>query len=232
MRSIDIQKTEDYVESVARRLAESVEQRDSDKPFHIFLSGGSTPKAVYARLATLGLDWTGVHLWWGDERFVPHDHPDSNCRMVREQLLSKINIPANQVHPWPILSTPALSAETYEREFQEHFDQNEIQIQLLGMGDDGHTASLFPGTKALEESERYCVANHVEGKDCVRLTLTYPALAKSERVVFLVKGEGKASALQEVLEQSKHPASKVFGTQSTEMWLDESAASRLDLKKL
>ena len=196
----------------------------------MFLSGGSTPKAVYAGLAEKELDWNEVHLWWGDERFVPHDHADSNCRMVREQLLSKVSIPSGQVHPWPILSTPALSAETYERDFLAYFKDNPIQIQLLGMGDDGHTASLFPGTQALDQTDRMCVENQVEGKESVRLTLTYPALAKSERVIFLVKGEGKAEALKEVLEEDKHPASQVFGTQSTEMWLDKAAASKLSKK--
>jgi 6-phosphogluconolactonase len=229
LRTLNVVDSKTYAQSVTDRLAKTLSDRDFGRPFHLFLSGGSTPKVVYAGLAELGLDWSQVHLWWGDERFVPPDHPDSNYRMVKEQLLDKVDIPVQQVHSWPILSSPELSAETYEREFRSFFesDQHQLDVQLLGMGDDGHTASLFPGTKALNEVERLCVASHVEGKDSVRLSLTFPALSLSERVIFLIKGEGKARALQDVIERNLHPASKVFGRQSTEMWLDQSAASQL-----
>lgn len=229
MRTIEVLESDNFAQIVTERIADSLRERDKSKSFHFFLSGGSTPKVVYANLAQMGLDWTGVHLWWGDERFVPQDHPDSNYRMVKERLLDHIDLPALQVHPWPILSTPELSAETYDREFVSFFDSPEhsIDFQLLGMGDDGHTASLFPGTKALTEDSKFCVANHVEGKDSVRLSLTYPALAKSQRVVFLVKGAGKAEAVQAVLEEGQHPAAKVAGEQSTEFWLDKDAASGL-----
>jgi len=195
----------------------------------MFLSGGSTPKAIYAGLAEADIDWTGVHLWWGDERFVPPDHADSNFRMVKEQLLSRVDIPTQQIHSWPILSTPELSAETYEREFLSFFEnlQHRLDLQLLGMGDDGHTASLFPARPALEERDHLCVANHVQGKDSIRLSLTFKGLARSENVVFLVKGKGKAKALKEVLEDGQHPASKVFGRESTAMWVDSEAASLL-----
>jgi len=228
-RTIDILKSENYAETVTDRIRTALDERDRSNPFHLFLSGGSTPKVVYAALADSGIDWAGVHLWWGDERFVPPDHADSNFRMVKEQLLEKVSIPEKQVHGWPILSTPDLAAGTYEDEFRQIFlvEKQPLHFQLLGMGDDGHTASLFPGTPALEEKDRYCVANYVKNKDSTRLTLTYPALALSRRVVFLVKGEGKAQAAFEVLEEGKHPASKVFGRESTEFWLDERAAQKL-----
>lgn len=198
----------------------------------MFLSGGSTPKVVYAGLAESVEDWSDVHLWWGDERFVPQDHADSNYRMVKEQLLEKAKLQPDQVHPWPILSTPELSANTYDQEFRDYFlNKNQtIDIQLLGMGDDGHTASLFPGTSALNESEKYCVSNVVEGKESVRLSLTYPALAQSRRAIFLVKGSGKADAVHRVLELGQDPASKVEARDSTEFWLDTDAAANLSSK--
>ena len=229
MRKIEILDSATYAQTVIARLTEVLQNRDDGQPFHLFLSGGSTPKVVYAGLAEQSIDWNDVHLWWGDERFVPPDHPDSNYRMVREQLLDKIDISPLQVHAWPILSSPELSAETYDREFREYFEgsAHPLNFQLLGMGDDGHTASLFPGTKALSVTDRMCVANHVDGKESVRLSLTFPALARSRRVVFLVKGAGKAEAVKSVLEDSLFPSSRVEGKESTEFWLDTEAAAQL-----
>lgn len=234
MKSIEILDSDTYSQAVIDRLSDLLAKRDTTRPFHLFLSGGSTPKVVYAGLAEKKIDWSNLHFWWGDERFVPPDHPDSNYRMAREELLAKIDLPALQVHPWPILSTPELSAETYDREFRSFFSSSDesIDIQLLGLGDDGHTASLFPNSPALEEREQMCVANHVEGKESVRLSLTYPALAKSRRVIFLIKGAGKAKAVREVLEESAHPAAKVAGLEQTEFWLDTEAAGALSEQAL
>lgn len=229
MRHLDIFETADFTEAATKAIVESIKAKPSGQSFNLFLSGGSTPIPIYEGLGRSGIDWSHVHLWWGDERFVPMDHADSNYRLVKESLLDHIDIPVNQVHPWPILSTPELSAETYEREFKSFFDSSDhdIDFQLLGLGDDGHTASLFPGTKALTETVRFCVSNHVEEKGTDRLTLTYPALGMSQRVVFLIKGEGKAQAVQELLEKEMHPGAKVAGQQSTELWLDTEAASKL-----
>ena len=232
MRKVEILDSATYAQTVIERLTEVLQNRKDGQPFHFFLSGGSTPKVVYAGLAEQNIDWEGVHLWWGDERFVPPDHPDSNYRMVREQLLDKIDLPPLQVHAWPILSSPELSAETYDREFREYFESSgqPLDFQLLGMGDDGHTASLFPGTSALSVTDRMCVANHVSGKESVRLSLTFPALALSRRVVFLVKGAGKAEAVKSVLEDQLYPSSRVEGLDSTEFWLDTEAAAELSEK--
>ena len=227
MKKIEVLESETYTATVIERITEILKKRPEGVPFHLFLSGGSTPEPVYAGLARQNIDWKGIHIWWGDERFVPPDHADSNFRMVKEQLLDKIEIPPLQVHPWPILSSPKLSAETYDREFREYFEDrgDVLNFQLLGMGDDGHTASLFPGTAALDVTDKMCVANHVESKDSVRLSLTFPALAKSRRVVFLIRGENKAEAVQRVLQDNVHPASEVQGTDSTEFWLDSAAAA-------
>lgn len=229
MKKIEKVNSDTYTDEAVALIRAHLEKRDKGKPFHMFLSGGSTPKAIYAQLAKGGLDWSNVHLWWGDERFVPSDHPDSNARMVREHLLDSIELPPAQVHPWPILSTPELSAQTYDREFRTFFDSDEhsVNLQLLGMGDDGHTASLFPDTEALQEKNARCVANHVKGKESVRLTLTYPALALSQSVIFLVKGEGKAEALRDVYDKGLHPAAKVEGQQSTLFLIDEGAGKHL-----
>lgn len=229
MSKLEIISGEDFTTNIADRFEKILNNRDRSAPFHIFLSGGSTPKPIYRALSSRGIDWSQVHFWWGDERFVPHDHIDSNYRMVREQLLDRVAVPANQIHPWPILSTPALSAEAYDSEFRQIFvrDQQPLHLQILGMGDDGHTASLFPQTRALDDQQRMCVDNRVESNDSVRLTLTYPALALSQRIIFVLKGEGKAQTLKEVLEDGRHPSAKVRGVGEPEFWVDTSAASAL-----
>lgn len=226
----EIVPSKEYTERAIAYLAGRIKARDTARPFHIFLSGGSTPRPIYSGLAQADLDWSGVHLWLGDERYVPWDHPDSNYRMVREALIEPAGISQEQVHPWPILATPELSAETYDREFRGVFQRGgqPLDLQLLGMGDDGHTASLFPDSPALEEKEAMCVSNVVANvPEKNRLTLTFRALALSQDVVFLIKGEGKAAVLQEVVESGRHPAAGVRGRNSTVFFLDEAAAARL-----
>lgn len=229
MTKVDILAADSFTELVTDRLAEILKKREHGTPFHLFLSGGSTPKPIYRSLSDRDIDWSEVHFWLGDERFVPHDHSESNFRMVKEQLLDRIEISTKQIHPWPILSAPVLSAETYDREFRRTFlhEGQPLSLQLLGMGDDGHTASLFPGSRALEEEERMCVENPVAGKESVRLTLTYPALALSRRVIFVLKGQDKAGVLKEVLEEGKHPAAQVKGVGQPEFWVDTAAAAQL-----
>ncbi len=227
----DIEKvpSSEFTDRATEVLGRRLRARPTGKPYHLFLSGGSTPKAIFTGLAKAGLDWTDVHFWWGDERYVPYDHPDSNFLMAQESLLGPAKIPSDQIHRWPILASPELSAETYDREFRQYFEQRgeTLHLQLLGMGDDGHTASLFPGSPALTEESEFCVPNVVPGKETTRLTLTFPALALSSEALFLVKGEGKATALKEVLEEKKHPASKVHGRTSTLFLVDDEAARLL-----
>jgi 6-phosphogluconolactonase len=227
--TIEVLPTEQYTERAVAYLAERIQSREAGKPYHIFLSGGSTPRPIYRGLADSGLDWSQVHFWLGDERYVPWDHPDSNYRMVREALLDPAGIPSDQVHPWPILSTPELSAETYDREFRAVFvrDGQPLNLQILGMGDDGHTASLFPGSPALGEKEAMCVSNLVDAAQKNRLTLTFAALALSLNVVFLVKGAGKAGVLKEVVEMGLHPSAQAGGQRSTVFVIDQEAAGQL-----
>lgn len=187
----------------------------SSDRFTVALAGGSTPKALYALLATdpfrLQIPWPAVHLFWGDERCVSPDHPDSNYRMAREAFLAKIPIPAENVHRMPAEDEDHdRAAAEYERALRTFFgvpggEMPRFDLVLLGMGEDGHTASLFPGTDVLRETERLVAANYVEKVGMYRLTLTTPVINHAANVVFLVSGESKASVLREVLEGEYQP---------------------------
>lgn len=170
--------------------------------FSICLSGGSTPRGLYETLATpLYRDkfpWARTHLFWGDERFVPHDDALSNYRMVREALLTRAPIPAANVHAIPTEGLdPQAAASAYESELKSFYGAQRLDpvrplfdVNLLGLGPDGHTASLFPGTEVLEERERW-VAAVIGAKPEARITLTYPALESCRHAAFLVTGQAK-----------------------------------------
>jgi len=187
----------------------------SDGKFTVALSGGSTPKALYTLLASntfrVRIPWEKVHLFWGDERCVPPDHADSNYRMVRESLLDHAPIPKENIHR--MLGEdkdPAKAATRYESTLRESFGLASGQLPrfdliLLGMGDDGHTASLFPHTAALSETKRLVVANYVEKFGTHRLTLTIPVINHAAQVVFLISGGSKGAVLKEVLEGKEDP---------------------------
>ena len=193
-------------------------------PFWVSLAGGTTPKELYRMLAEQPLNWSELHLLWGDERFVPHDHADSNFRMVREAWLDRIS-GVGESHPWKILDSAEASADDYEQVLRAH--PQGVDLCLLGMGDDGHTASLFPGTRGLEEKNRLAIANWVDKFDSHRLSMTYPYLNLSKEVLFLVTGAGKARALREVLRDGKHPAAGVRGRDGTYFFIDQAAAAEL-----
>jgi 6-phosphogluconolactonase len=170
--------------------------------FAVCCSGGSTPRRLYELLGQVAIaarfPWDRVHWFWGDERFVPHDHPDSNYRMTREALLSRVPVPAGNVHPVPTQGlTPEEAAAAYEKVLKDFYGAETLDpgrplfdVMLLGIGDDGHTASLFPGNAALEEKERWVVAV-IGAKSEARITLTYPALDSSRDAVFLAVGAAK-----------------------------------------
>ena len=169
------------------------------------LSGGETPKALYEHLAAAPcrerFDWQRVHWFWGDERCVPHDDAASNFRMVREAMLDKAPVPAGNVHVFPVAGPPAEMAAAYETELKSFYAATALDparplfdVVLLGLGTDGHTASLFPGSPALDERTRWAApATAPNGQP--RLTLTYPALESCRHAVFLVAGEGKRTML-------------------------------------
>jgi 6-phosphogluconolactonase len=182
---------------------------DEGRTFSIALSGGSTPKALFELLATepyrSRVDWAKVEVFFGDERTVPPDHKDSNYRMAREALLSKVPIPGDNVYRMAGERDPNAAAREYGQMLKEKFGDGGIDLVLLGMGDDGHTASLFPETEALDETKHRCVANFVPKLNTWRLTLTAPFINRSAQVIVLVSGASKAQRLQEVLEGPPDP---------------------------
>src|SRR3954452_3621314 len=192
-------------EEAARRVVlaahAAIELNDE---FSLVLSGGSTPKALYQLLASDPyrdqIDWTKVHIYFGDERCVPPDHSDSNYRMARDTLLGKTPIPGDNVYRMRGESDPNEAAIEYGRMLKEHFGDGGPDLVLLGMGDDGHTASLFPQTEALKETKHRCVANHVPKFNVFRITMTAPFINRADSVLVMVSGKTKSARVQEVLE--------------------------------
>lgn len=211
-----------------------------NETFSIALAGGSTPRPVYEMLATeyaAMLDWERIHLFWGDERCVPQDDEQSNYRMVHEALIARVPIPASNVHRMRGEDDPVGAAAAYETELSTFFGDSDewFDLTLLGMGDDGHTASLFPNTEALEEREKLVLAHHVQAKgDLWRITLTFPAILRSMNIMFLIAGADKASALYEVLhgtdDPQMYPSQTIARSDHPHIIyaLDEAAAAKLD----
>lgn len=229
-------------EEIVRTATEAVTQRGR---FTIALSGGSTPKQLYNLLATNArttLPWDRMHFFWGDERHVQPTDPDSNYRMVEEAMLSKVPVPASNVFRFRAENPDAAAvAEEYEKTLRKFFQTGSTEVPrfdliLLGMGPDGHTASLFPGTAALQQKSRLVVANWVEKLKTNRLSLTLPVLNAGRCVMFLVSGTDKAQVLRTVLEDKnapgeQYPAKLVQPTDGTLLWLiDRAAASALSAK--
>ena len=208
-------------------------------PRSVALSGGRTPAALYAKLAGPlrdRVDWSGIEWFWGDERTVPPDHADSNYRMARENLLEPLAIPAERVHRMPADAADLdAAAREYEQTIRQHVPAGadgvpQFDLILLGMGADGHTASLFPGSSGLNESQRLVVAHHVPSQNTWRMTLTYPVLLAAQHIVFLVTGADKAEMLRTVLTSpldAGPPSVRVRGAAGEVMWIVDAAAGRL-----
>ena len=196
-------------EAAERIVAAAGRAAEEGRTFSIALAGGSTPKALYELLATDAyksrIDWPRVEVFFGDERTVPPDHKDSNYRMAREALLSKAAIPGDNVYRMAGERDPNTAAKEYGQMLKEKFGEGGLDMVLLGMGDDGHTASLFPETDALNETRHRAVANFVPKLNTWRLTLTAPFINRSGDVMILVGGASKAARLQEVLEGPPDP---------------------------
>ena len=203
--------------------------------FAVALSGGSTPAALYALLATTEfrarVDWSSVHLFWGDERCVPPDHPDSNFRMTRENLLDRIQLPADNIHRMRGELEPTAAADAYEAELKRFFGSGMPRFDLifLGLGEDGHTASLFPGSAALEPSERLVAAVYVEKLRSHRLTLTPAVINAAAEVVFLIAGASKQEIVNEIFAgaaaATRYPAARVAPVNGRLIWLIDTAAA-------
>jgi 6-phosphogluconolactonase len=225
-------------EEVIRAATSAVAQRGR---FTIALSGGSTPKNLYTLIAanaSANLPWDRMFFFWGDERHVPPDDPDSNYRMAKESLLAKVAIPPANIFPVPAEDPDAsAAAEAYEQTLRKFFglapgEFPRFDLILLGMGPDGHTASLFPETAALQEKSRLVVANWVEKLQTSRITFTLPVLNAARCVAFLVSGTDKAVVLHEVLEGNaaveKYPSKLVRPSDGRLIWfVDRAAASGL-----
>ena len=227
---------DELAEAAAREFAaranEAIEEHGR---FAVALAGGSTPKATYEVLArdySGRIDWSKVHVFFGDERTVPPDHGDSNYRMAKETLLD--HVPVGSVHRMQGELMTDEAAEAYEAELRDFFGPEELprfDLILLGIGGDGHTASLFPETSALEVHDRLVVANPVLKLDTTRITLTVPVINAARTVAFLVAGEDKANALAEILEGNpdprEYPASLIQPQGGPKWMIDLSAASDL-----
>jgi len=205
-------------------------------PQTVALSGGSTPKALYSLLATRKLPWDQIHFFFGDERHVPPTDSESNYKMANEALLSKAPIPPQNVFRVPAENPDAdAAALTYENTIRDFFHLKpgafpDFDLILLGLGPDGHTASLFPGSKALEEKNRIFVSNPVQKFKTYRLTFTYPVLNNAANVIFMATGEEKAPVVKDILENpaSTLPAAQVRPASGRLLWLlDRAAASQL-----
>jgi 6-phosphogluconolactonase len=213
--------------------------------FTFVLSGGSTPRKLFSLLASdkfvSRIEWARVEFFWGDERCVPPDHPDSNYRMARESMLDLLRVDPARVHRMRGEDPPERAAAAYESMLHEFFGMGPAEpppafdLVLLGMGPDGHTASLFPGTAALDERERWVAANR-SPDGMPRLTLTFPVLNAAANVLFLVSGADKAERVQQILERAPGadalPASRVRPSRGQLEWMiDRAAASQLTAAK-
>ena len=214
---------------------------EAGERFSVALSGGSTPKRLYALLAGAPyrdqVPWEGIHFFWGDERTVPPQHPESNFGAADAALLSRLELPSENIHRIRgEMSDAAEAAADYEAELRRFFDLSEgefprFDLVLLGMGADGHTASLFPGSDALEEKRRLVVAPWVEKLKTRRVTLTLPVLNNAACVLFLVAGGEKAETLRRALEapgeRPPYPALLIRPADGELVWYIDEAAGRL-----
>ena len=209
------------------------------------LSGGTTPRELYSLLADKSycqeIPWDKVHIFWGDERHIQLSEPDNHYRMAMNLFLSKVPIPPENIHRMAVeLPDPDEVAQKYESDLREFFDLSsevvpKFDLIFLGMGADGHTASLFPETMALQEKRRWVVSNYVPRRGLTRITLTFQILNQARNIVFLVSGSSKAEMLKTVL-QGLHnmpllPAQRVSPESGVLMWfVDQGAGAQLDGK--
>lgn len=226
-------------EEIALAALRAMQRRS---PAFVALSGGSTPKRMFEvlkdRFFHRRFDWTSLQFFWGDERWVPIEDEESNAGEALRGFIEEVDLPEENYHPWPThLDDPDEAAAAYELTVRIVTGAQEalptFDLIFLGMGDDGHTASLFPGTEAIHETRRLCVANPVPKLDTTRLTFTPPLIDNANDVVFLVNGEGKAETLHRVLDGPVDvdtlPSQVIRPTHGRLRWfVDEAAASRLE----
>lgn len=242
---IQLFENKDALSTAAAELFVRVAQQAVEETgrFTVALTGGSSPVQLYNMLAKSPyleqVPWNKTFVFWGDERWVPLTDDRSNAKMAQEAFLDQVPVPKEQIHPmWADNTEPGEFARQYEELLQKHFGESSPQFDLilLGMGDDGHTASLFPGTAVLHETERWVQAYYLEPQSMYRVTLTAPLINQAKNICFLTFGSNKAKALYEVLggEQNPelYPSQLIQPIDGEVLWLvDESAAALLTNKE-
>ena len=227
--------TQELSKAAAELFVQAAQQAVQENGrFTVALTGGSSPKQMHQLLSQAPyreqVPWAQTFVFWGDERWVPLTDEQSNARMAFETLLNHVPIPKTQIFPMWGNQEPEIFAQEYEKMLRQHLGATGFDLILLGMGDDGHTASLFPGTAVLNEKEKWVVAYYLEPKQIYRITLTAPLINQAKKVVFLTFGEKKADALYEVLEGKRNPEqypSQLIQPQNKEpVWLVDRAAAR------
>ncbi len=204
--------------------------------FSLVLSGGGTPRQAYQRLAQRSqqheIDWSRVHVFWGDERCVPLDHEQSNFRMARESLFELLPSTPDHLYPMTCSADAQDAADQYEQTLRKHFPDQDFppfDLILLGLGTDGHTASLFPETEILRETRRWVAPIYVPALESWRISLTLPVINAASHAAFLVSGEEKAPVIQHILEhpeEKRYPAQQI-DPQGTLHWFMDQSAGRL-----
>ncbi|MFZ1082606.1 MAG: 6-phosphogluconolactonase [Candidatus Kryptoniota bacterium] len=235
LEKLSVELAKDIVDLINRTVR-------TRKHFSIALSGGSTPQTLYKLLGgTYGkfIPWNSVEIFFCDERYVSPEDNQSNYRMVKENLLDLISIPQKNIHPIPTdYSNPEEAAQTYETELRKYFSSegDTFDLVLLGMGKEGHTASLFPGSPALDEKKKWAAAIEVQATPSKRITLTFPILNRASEIYFIISGADKVEALEKVARQSAsgmdgradfhvYPASGILPTNGKLVWwIDQTVA--------
>ncbi len=223
-------------ELIATTAQGAIGRNDS---FTIILAGGDTPGGAYQLLTMKPyrsrINWLKVHVFWGDERCVPANDTRSNFAAARQQLLSLIPVPESQIHPIDTTMAPGLAAESYDQLLRDHLagSGHSLDLVLLGVGEDGHTASLFPGSSSLSEQNDWAVATIKPGEDISRITLTTTVLNKAHRIAFMVSGGNKSAVCREILQGShrpeQFPAQLIRPEQGELLWfMDRFAAAQLN----
>jgi 6-phosphogluconolactonase len=239
--SCTVEVLADKSDLIGRALDISLERIEAAIADHGFctlaLSGGSTPKPLYEALAQQSLPWDKIYIFWGDERYVSPDHPDSNAQMARQAWLNHVDIPESNIYPAPTdAADPAIAAAQYDQAIQNFFQQQAnstaefpvFDLILLGMGDDGHTASLFPHTDALQVCDRRITVGNKDGQP--RLTFTVPLINCARTILFVIAGANKQDALAHVFapedSYETYPARFIQPQQGELIWLLDKAAGK------
>ena len=227
--------SQEFAEWLKDDIVRTLKKQDR---FTLVLSGGSTPKLLHTILAAAPykdlIDWSKLHIFWGDERYVAFEDDRNNAKMAYDTLLNQVPVPASQIHIIRTDIDPAASAKAYEKTLHQYFHLQEksFDLVLLGMGDDGHTLSLFPHTAVIHEENKLAVSYFLKAQDMYRITLTAPIVNRAAQIAFLVSGTGKAIALREVIEgdylPDQYPSQIIKPVNGSVNWfVDEAAAALL-----